>query len=359
MKVLILSKKTNTIYDMSLEIERFSRMIKALKKGGVKASHICVNTIEDLQKSLDQIKPDLVFSAVYAVKNTNNDQFVVHEMLEQHNIPYVGSSGFALSRVLDKPVLKEYWKTAGILTPQYFVVKKSADGGIIGTEVAARAKDFPYILKPSKEGNSRGLSQSSIVFDIHSLMEQLWALFSTYDEILVEKYLGQDKFIREFTIAMIGNNNQKLILPREIILKKQTGYRIITTKDKDEHLTAELPVKDPVLKKELVSLANRAFEIAEVRDYARLDVLLSDNHLYAIEINGQPMVPDLWFEACAKQAQLDSEQYIIAIFLAAIVRLIEDGFTNLFIPQEMSNILPPDVFSVLVNNSINMAITNQ
>jgi hypothetical protein len=45
-----------------------------------------------------------------------------------------------------------------------------------------------------------------------------------------------------------------------------------------------------------------------------------DGKIYAIEINGQPMVPDRWFAACARTKNLDDDQYLNAIFWAGLVR---------------------------------------
>jgi hypothetical protein len=47
--------------------------------------------------------------------------------------------------------------------------------------------------------------------------------------------------------------------------------------------------------------------------------------LFAIEINGQPMVPDRWFEACASCADLGPDNYPVAIVLAAVARLQREG----------------------------------
>lgn len=327
-----------------MEMKRFSRMVAALHQGGLEAQHSWVERVSELQDLLHQYKPDLVFSAAYAARDVQGSPHIIHGLLEQEHIAYVGSDKAALALAISKAALKDRWRAAGILTPEYFVVQKARDGIIQGMNAAARAENFPYILKPSKEGNSRGISQKSIVGDAHALREGVFALILTYDEILVEKYLDEDEHLREFTVAMIGNERQKLVLPCEIVLKKSSGYRVITTADKDEHRTQELAVEDQALRSALVTLAEKAFSVAGVRDYARIDILCSSGQLYAIEINGQPMVPDYWFEACARGAGLNTDQYLNAIFLAGIVRNMQNGHPGLQIPGEMAEILPGDIF---------------
>jgi hypothetical protein len=94
------------------------------------------------------------------------------------------------------------------------------------------------------------------------------------------------------------------------------------------------------LKDKLKSLALKVFMTSEARDYSRCDILLHEGKLYAIEMNGQPMVPDRWFEACARDIGLDEVQYINAIALAGIASNAKTGHAYISMPREMSKLLP-------------------
>jgi hypothetical protein len=76
-------------------------------------------------------------------------------------------------------------------------------------------------------------------------------------------------------------------------------------------------------------------------------VLFANNDLNAIEINGQPMIPDKWFEVCCRGAGLDKDQYLNAIFLAGIVRNLQEGNSTLQIPEMMMNLLPKNIITEL------------
>ena len=141
-----------------------------------------------------------------------------------------------------------------------------------------------------------------------------------YPEILVEHYLGEDPELREFTVAMIGNGRERLNLPAEIFLLSEHSSRIITTADKNLHKTRALPVEDPGLRLKLANLADRVFKVVEVRDYARCDILFSRGKMHVIEVNGQPMLPDMWFDACATSAGLNRRDYLLAILEVALAR---------------------------------------
>jgi D-alanine-D-alanine ligase len=344
MNALIVGQKAQGIDEITMEKQRLSRMVEGLHHGGIDAQHSMVETVSGMKDLLCEFKPDLVFSAAYAARDAQGGRRILNGLFEQEQIAYIGSDEATLALALSKAALKDRWKAANILTPEYFVVRKTPDGVIYGMDTAAGADNFPYILKPSKEGNSRGISQKSIVSDSHALLEGVLAMLSTYDEILIEKYLGEDKHLREFTVAMIGNDRHRLILPCEIVLNRKNGRRVITTADKDEGGTQVFAVEDLVLRQTLASLAEKAFSVAGMRDYARLDVLCSNEQLYAIEINGQPMVPDRWFDACARGVWLDTDQYLNAIFLAGIVRNIQNGHEHLQIPGKMVEILPGNIY---------------
>jgi D-alanine-D-alanine ligase len=349
MKSIILSKAVRRPEEIAHEAQRFSGMVNALSFGGIEAHHAWIDTLADLHSQLDKHHPDIVFSAAYSVRDGQNQARIIHEILDECHVAYIGSNASALSLVLSKAALKDDWRSHGIHTPDYFVVRKLPDGSISGMDTAAGVKDFPYILKPSKEGNSRGITQRSIISDPHTLLESLLGMLTRFDEILVEKYLGTDPNLREFTIALIGNHHRRLILPCEIILHPSIGYRVITTADKDQHRTQAYAVSDHVMHDRLVALAEKAFDVAGIRDYARFDVLYSDNQLYAIEINGQPMVPDRWFEACARGGGLDAEQCLNAIYLAGITRNNLNGFHDIRVPGKMVEALPGDIYRQLIH----------
>jgi hypothetical protein len=93
--------------------------------------------------------------------------------------------------------------------------------------------------------------------------------------------------------------------------------------------------------------ARAAFDAAGVRDYARCDLILAGGEFSAIEINGQPMVPDPWFEACARGAGLDEIGYLNAIVLAAIARYVREGRRGISIPSAMRELIPIGLYESL------------
>lgn len=344
MKALIINRPHSE--RINSDLERFSKMLKILDSGGIKGKYVALETKAQLLDSLQAEQPDIVFCANCYVIGEANERLNIHSILAERQIPYIGSDSGALEQMLAKSDLKAQWRADGIATPSFFLIEKQ-DSTISGLDDWDQVADYPYILKPDREGNSRGLDESSIVFDRTALESKLDKLFKTYKRIMAEEYLGIYPDIREFTIAMIGNGEQRLLFPAEISLKQKKRLRIITTHDKDDHLTQAVPVLDKTLKEDLINFSRKVLETIAVHDYARCDVIYAGGQLYAIEINGQPMIPDKWFELCALGGGLNAHQYLLAIFLAGIVRNNQQGPSQLPIPLEMKQNLPENTFNDL------------
>ena len=328
-----------------IDTKRFQKMINTLKKGGIDARYHTLETKQSLLALLELEQPDLVYCANYYVLDEDSRPINAHALIDECGICRVGSAVDALELVLSKSALKQQWMRDHIATPRFFVLRQE-NGQVTGLETALNAADYPYILKPDREGNSRGLDSSSIVFDAESLYSKAQALLMQYKQVMVEKFLGEAGDFREYTVAMIGSGEQKLLLPAEIRLKMRKRVRIVTTADKDQHQTQAVAVRDTALYKKLSSFASKAFDSAGVRDYARLDVLSAKTELYAIEINGLPMIPDKWFEECARSIRMQGDQYLNAIFLSSIIRERAEG-KQIQVPAEMKQALPWRIFAAL------------
>lgn len=338
MKILIFNNPPPDRIDH--DHERFSSMASILGRIGLSAEYRRVGTIMELENQLMQFKPDLVYSADYFLPDHRGEQLSTHEFLEDAKVPFIGSDASSLARVLSKSETKDTWKFYDIATPNFCQVLTTLGAGR-ALDGFLRASNFPYLLKPDKEGNSRGLEESNIIFNKKDLLEKIDELLKNYDSILVEEYLGDQSDLREFTVAMIGSKDHRLLMPAEISLKEKKPHRLITTEDKDQHHTLASAVSDARLRDRLCSFAEQAFTATGMVDYSRCDILMTGDKLYAIEINGLPMIPDKWFEVCAAGIGLNEEQYIVAIFLASICRHLLSGNESFILTAGMMRSLPP------------------
>jgi D-alanine-D-alanine ligase len=346
MKILIINNPIPAREQFS--DQRFAKMVAILGDVGFNARYMRVFTIAELEKALQDEIPDIVYAANYYITDDGGKRISVSSILDEKGLPYIGSDEKVLELVLSKARLKEKWLKEGVLTPPFF--RASRENVLETIKDIQSTGEFPYILKPDKEGNSRGLEEDSIVFGQPALQEKLNKLLVTYNEVLVEEYLGDIPGIREFTIGMIGNPGHMFLMPAEIVLKVPKEHRIITTSDKDEHHTQALPVTDPSLRKDLLRFAEKALLTAQVRDYARCDILMVGDQFYAIEINGLPMIPDKWFEICASGVGLSSSQYILAVIMAGLIRNLKNKGSRIRLTGKMIHSLPGYFWKTLCEN---------
>jgi len=143
---------------------RFNKMVKTLKKGGIIASYHPLETKNTLLNLLDREQPEIVYCANYFVTDDDGNLINAQALLDECGICRVGSAVEALELVLSKSALKQQWVKDHVNTPRFFMLNK-INGQVRGLETALKAADYPYILKPDLEGNSRGLDSSSVVFD--------------------------------------------------------------------------------------------------------------------------------------------------------------------------------------------------
>ncbi|NLC13610.1 MAG: hypothetical protein GX768_06170 [Chloroflexi bacterium] len=324
---------------------RFLKLIKTLKKGGINASYHDIETKNKLLDLLAREQPEIVYCANYFVTDEDGGLVNAHALLDQLGVCRVGSTVNSLELVLSKSALKKQWVQDQVSTPRFFVINKINDQER-GLETALQAADYPYILKPDLEGNSRGLDSSSVVFDEESFINKTHSLLERYEKVMVEKFLNSSADFHEYTVGLIGGRRHQILMPTEIQLKQKKRVRLITTADKEQHRTQTVPVKGKVLREKLSGFAKQAFSSAGVSDYARLDMIMANGALYAIEINGLPMIPDKWFEACAKGVRLSEDQYLNAIFLSCILRN-QAKAKKIRVPVEMRRMLPQQVFASL------------
>lgn len=326
---------------------KFQSMIEALSYAGIPAIYQAPDTKSELLQIIDKNPGALFFCSVYDIKNHNNSPNIVHGILDDYKIPYVGSPQDILKLVLNKPRLKSLWMENGIKTPEWISVKKTQFHDRNVEDLLKKFSNFPCIVKPACAGNSRGIGLNSVVFHREELIGITKMTCQQFGEAIIEEYLGGADDFQEYTVAWVGNHNASLIMPSRINLSEKRTIPVITNNDKDLHLTNTEQIENDDEWRKAVLFARKAFDVSGIRDYARLDFIRSRGQFYAIEINGQPMVPDRWFEACANGAGMNQAQYINAIFMTTIIRINREGFGWFHIPMKMHKAIPRVVQSIL------------
>lgn len=245
-------------------------------------------------------------------------------MLEFLNIPYTGSDPLTLCICLDKARTKEILSYYKIPTPEFLVIDQNDD--IEKIEFA-----LPAIVKPIAEGSSKGIFNSSVVFNKADLLNEIEKIHKNYNQpALIEKFLNG----QEFTVAILGNGSEAQVLP--IIEMKYEelpdgllpiySYEakwIVDTRENPLNIY-ECPARiDIKLKAEIEKIALKTYQILRCRDWSRIDMRLDENGIpNVLEINPLPgILPDPKDNSCypkaARAAGLSYNEMINAVLNAA------------------------------------------
>ncbi|HEY9054043.1 MAG TPA: hypothetical protein VIO60_04415 [Rectinemataceae bacterium] len=297
--------------------DRASRLAQILSDIGFDASYGCFSRLDQLVSYIETNVPDLVFSAADHLRDGEGRSINLHGWLEKRGLPYVGSKPDTIDLALSKTSLKRKWLAAGVRTPAFADFDAS---GEIDPSAIEPLVPFPCIVKPEDGGNSRGISEDSVVLDSAALAAAVSRLARDCRRILIEHYLGFYADFREITCACVGNGEERLLMPAELVFTTPSAIRVITTADKEEGKVEARRIEDPRMNEAAKAFADIALQVAGARDYARCDMAFAKGRFWAIEVNGQPMVPDSWFASCARLSGLDELGYIGAIVDSAFRR---------------------------------------
>ena len=260
----------------------------------------------------DLRRVDLVFNIAEGIGGRNRES----QVPEHHGIPYVGSDALSLGVSLDKVVAKQVFLAEGIPTPRGFVVR---DAG----ELTASPLPFPLIVKPRHEGSSKSLSEKSRVQSLEALRQQADWLIRTYRQpALVEEFIPGT----EFTVAVIGNDPPEPLPAVQIEMDGQAelGDRFYTfSRISAPGLRYLCPAKIPAaLEQTLRTLAVRAYQAIECRDFGRVDVRVDrQGRPYVLEINPLPSLStEDVFMTISNHLGLSYQAMIQRILNAAIAR---------------------------------------
>ena len=210
----------------------------------------------------------------------NVSSMVEAAILEETNIPFVGSGTTGIALAANKALAKRLWQQADIPTSEFVVLRSLSD---CQKFIANPSIPYPLFIKPVAGRGSAGITKHSYITNGDQLLENFKILKSTIKQpVIVERYLKG----REITIGVIGNKNRIRTLP-PLEIKYSEGDKFLTFNKKEADndkficpagLTEEQD-------KQLRKIAIRAFKVLRLRDYARIDAKLTSQGFMLLEAN--------------------------------------------------------------------------
>ena len=224
------------------------------------------NDVSDAVKDIDVV--------VLMLHGEFGEDGEIQSILDQIGIPYTGSDTAASALAMDKHKSKEKMKNAGLPTPQWRILSATDNPKDVFKQTGF---PFPIVIKPNARGSSVGIS---IVKSEEELIEGMQKALSVDEQILMEEFIEG----RELTAAVWDREALPLIELRP----DGTFYDYYAKYQSDK--TAYL-CPAPLTEKETQegqTLALRLYEILDLRDIARIDMILNEKGFMLLEANTAP-----------------------------------------------------------------------
>ena len=285
-----------------------------------------IDADENVFKKLKETKPDIVFNIAEGIHGQSRES-QIPAMLDMLQIPYTGSDALTLGICLNKARTKEILSYYKIPTPDFKVIKTYSP-------ISNHSFKFPLIVKPVSEGSSKGIYSSSLVKNYEELNREIKRVVNEYNQsALIEEYLPG----REFTVAIIGNDEETTVLPIVEIkydkfpeevehLYSYEAKWILDTKESNFDVFECPATLDSDLEKRIIDTALDTYRVLDCKDWGRIDIRMDENEIpNVIEINPLPgIMPDpnenSSFPKAARAAGIDYKNLIQGVLYASCKR---------------------------------------
>ena len=275
---------------------------------------------EDLPRWFLSHSVDLVFNIAEGTHGEHREA-QVPAILESLGVPFTGSTSITLALALDKAKTKQILAAEGIPTPpwQLFATPHAP---------LERQLEFPLIVKPNREGSSKGIWRESVVGDEPSLRRQVVQIYERYhQEVLVEEFIPG----RELTVGVIAGEVLP-VLEIDFSSCRPSGEFFYSWRMKEFQGNASMGLA-PVLHcparldepttERIRDVARRAHRALGCVDFSRTDIRLrADGVPFVLEVNPLPGLSplDSNFPVMTEAAGISHEALIQRIVDSAMSR---------------------------------------
>ncbi len=215
--------------------------------------------------------------AFLALHGKFGEDGTIQGLLEMLGTPYTGSGVLASALAMNKPMAKRVWETHALPTPRWQVFDKQ------GPWELRKEFAYPFVVKPSTEGSSVGVSIVRSPETFHSSLSEAFR----YDaQALVETYIpGQ-----EVTVGIVG---ERALGAMEVIAKGEFhSYEVKYTAGREEFL---LPAPlDSAVYQRVLDVALAAHRALGCTGYSRVDTRVNvQGEVFLLEVNTLPGLTSL------------------------------------------------------------------
>ncbi len=307
--------KVALVVDKKLDGNK-KKMVESVKNALLKKYDVDVIAFDE--NFMRRIKGyDLAFNlSTSGGKDTR--QLHVPSILDLMGIPYTGAPASTHAVCMDKSFTKSVLLKHGVSTANFLVVHP---GEYVSEDHELR---YPVIVKPIREGSSKGLKKNSVVTNIEDMKRAIFWIHERFNEpALVEEFIDG----MEVTIGILERENGLEVLPIMEIdfsnlpdgVEKFYSDRV-KNQGYDRYIVYHIPARLPLdLKEELESVAKKVFKVLGLRDYARIDIRIKGKSYYILDVNSLPLLVPGYSDIIkmAEAAGLKYDDLVLEIVMSA------------------------------------------
>ena len=244
------------------------------------------------------IDVDIVFPVLHG---TFGEDGTIQGLLELADIPYVGAGVLGSAAGMDKAVMKELFRAAGLPIVKHVTIlrRQWEEDPKRARRMIESALQYPIFVKPANLGSSVGISKVHDRSELDAAMDEA----GKFDrKLVVEQAVGGKKGrAREIECSVLGNDKPEASVAGEIVPAAE--FYDYAAKYVDEGSQLVIPAKlTKAQQKQVQQDAIRAFLAVDCSGLARVDFLADSRtgKIFVNEINTMPgftsisMYPKLW-----------------------------------------------------------------
>ncbi len=268
---------------------------ETLQSAGVKCS--LVDSANNVVEQLQHLKPDRAFIALHG---TNGEDGVIQGLLKIMGIPFTGSDVQSSALAIDKYRSKLVWKSIGLPTPDFHLVKSIDD--------IPAVYPFPCFVKATCQGSTLGTYPVSLRSELKLAIKKA---LSFGKEVIIERWIKG----REFSVSFLNGSALPVvrIVPASGFYDYEAKYKVDTTR---YLIPCGLNKKS---EQEMQYLAEKAFNALGCKCWGRVDFMEdSEGGFWLIEANTVPgMTAHSIVPQAAKSAGINLRSLVLKILDSA------------------------------------------
>jgi D-alanine-D-alanine ligase len=282
-------------------------------------------------RSQNSINVDVIFPVMHG---TFAEDGTIQGLLELADIAYVGAGVLGSAAGMDKDIMKQLFKAAGLPIVKHVTVLRSGwqrDPKKVRREIEKKLK-YPVFVKPANLGSSVGISKVHDAQELPAAMDEA----ASFDrKIVIEQGVGgKKKKAREIECSVLGNDDPQASVAGEIVPGAEFYDYKAKYQDEGSQLLIPAKLSKPQMKK-VQEMAIAAFKAVDCSGLARVDFLMepgANGKLYLNEINTMPgftsisMYPKLWKATGIEYADLIDQ--LIELGLARYAEKKKNRYTK-------------------------------